>query len=380
MPGDLAEWRPGRAAPAVPEGHDDAGICSPGRLGRRCRSSRHPTAWRPARSGRRGTSSWAARPSRTTGLRLSARWRPAPAPPPPVRTATPSTRSPWVCPGRRCHRRRCPNTPATTAGRRLPGQQRQHGPVMFLLAFLGTGQDDGGIGVEDRRDGRSDSAARRGALRDPRDVGIGSDAPGTAVLHAPGRPTRTTGHAVGHGQERVSGRARSQVISVPFAAADGTGLAWARQAARCRSRRGPTSRRFPGSWQFPSHDHPGQLPGPGMTPPFGKCRRVRIDHCSHSSFDPVHRRPPTAGGPGSTAKSRWLWPAFTFTRRLFSLMLAGQMLAASAPGTAVSRPVQIPGTSGTRSGASTPTGRRRPCAATRCGAPRSAPPATTPAR
>lgn len=74
-PRDLVVWRRRRGSPAWPGDPGGAGTCRRARPVRRCRSSRHPTASTPARSGRRGTSSWARRLSKTTRGRCAAKWR-----------------------------------------------------------------------------------------------------------------------------------------------------------------------------------------------------------------------------------------------------------------------------------------------------------------
>ena len=89
---------------------------SPARPGRRYRFSRRPIASTPATSDRRGTTSWARRPSRMTIDRSRARLPLAPAPPEPARNASPNTRSPSAHQGTRCRRRRCRDTQATTTG------------------------------------------------------------------------------------------------------------------------------------------------------------------------------------------------------------------------------------------------------------------------
>lgn len=115
-PDGLAVWRAGRGRPVGPADQDDAGTDSPARPGRRYRSSRRPIASTPATSDRRGTTSWARRPSRMTMDRSRARLPLAPALPEPARNASPNTRSPSAHRGTRCRRRRCRDTQATTAG------------------------------------------------------------------------------------------------------------------------------------------------------------------------------------------------------------------------------------------------------------------------
>lgn len=86
-PGDLVVWRPGPGLPASPADRDGAGTRPRARPVRRCRSSRRPTASKPAMTGRPGRSGWARHPSRTTQGRADASWQPAPAPPLPARNA-----------------------------------------------------------------------------------------------------------------------------------------------------------------------------------------------------------------------------------------------------------------------------------------------------
>jgi hypothetical protein len=67
--------------------------------------------------------------------------------------------------------------------RRRPGQQREHGPVMPFLVFTVVRPDDGGAGVEDRRDRGGDSQARGSSPGNPRHLGVSPYAPRNGHAH-----------------------------------------------------------------------------------------------------------------------------------------------------------------------------------------------------
>ena len=184
-PDGLAVWRPGREIPPGPADQDGAATCTPARPGRRCKSSRRPIASTPATSGRRGTSSWARRPSRTTKGRSRARLQPAPAQPGPARNASPCTTSLSAHRGTRCNRRRCRDTQATTAGLPTARPAARGRPGHAILPFTSLRQHHRGVGLEDRRDGRGDDPADRCAVGDPRDFDVCPDRPRSAVSGQP---------------------------------------------------------------------------------------------------------------------------------------------------------------------------------------------------
>ncbi len=181
MPGGLVALRPHPGQPASPPDRGGAGSCSRAWPVRRCRSSRHPTAWTPATNDRRGTSSWAGHPSRTTKVRSCATWPPALARPLPARNAIPSTGSPSAREGRRCHRPRVEIAQPPRLGCRLLAQQTEHSPVVHVLSLTSRGQHDRGVSLEDRRDGAGDGPVNNSAPGDPGDLGIGSYTPDPAV-------------------------------------------------------------------------------------------------------------------------------------------------------------------------------------------------------
>ena len=159
-----------------------AETCPAGQPVRRCTSSRHPTASKPTRSGPQGTSGLAGRLSRTTSLHPGATCGPAPARPQPVHSPTPRTRQLWVRRGRRRHRRRCQDNPATRAGLLTVRTAVRVPPGRVRPAPRPVRQLDGGVCLEDRRDSGSDRQARRRVTSNPGDLDARPNAPRGAAL------------------------------------------------------------------------------------------------------------------------------------------------------------------------------------------------------
>src|SRR4029453_4685092 len=91
-------------------------------------------------------------------------------------------------------------------GRRVLGQQSEYCPVMVFLPLPSVRQDDGRVGLEDRRDGGGNGKARGRAAGDPGDLGVCSDTPLPAASGPPppwillslGRPGEGRRHRSGH--------------------------------------------------------------------------------------------------------------------------------------------------------------------------------------